>query len=97
MAHTREEVLVRIREKRTQAAGAHDSYRSLVFSVYKVAYDFLTSGGGGGGGGRSLFLSLSRQIFEGARPSLRERALYSHLRRKLRGQKMGGVPRRALE
>ncbi|ADN01435.1 PHP-associated domain-containing protein [Spirochaeta thermophila] len=88
-AHTPEEVLDHIREKRTQAAGAHGSYRSLVFSVYKVAYDFLTSGGGGGG--RSLFLSLSRQIFEGARPSLRERALYSHLRRKLRGQKMGEI------
>ncbi len=60
-AKTPQEFLCRIREKATQAGGRHNDYRTLAFSVYKIACDF--SQEGRTQPARSLISTVSDMLF----------------------------------
>lgn len=84
-----DDVLAAIKGKKTIPHGRHNDYRSLVFSVYKITYDFLKIKSNGEH--NSLFYQISRKIFEPDSWNLKERFKFSRLesRSKHKGDKIG--------
>ncbi len=66
-----DEVLAAIKNKKTYAAGEHNNYKYLAFTVYKVAYEFVKNKNANPS--QSMLYQISQKIFESKALNLTER------------------------
>ena len=61
-AESTEDILCRLREKKTNAAGRHNDYKSFAFTLYKIIYDFSKSESSNIS--KTFFNQLTEMVFE---------------------------------
>ncbi len=77
-AESVDDVIEAIKEKKIKPFGRHNDYKSLAFSVYKIAYDFAKSKGNEND--NSIFLQISQKIFEPSKTNMKEKIWLSKIK-----------------
>ncbi|QJR21458.1 Glycosyltransferase [Brevinematales bacterium NS] len=81
-ASTISEFLLALRNRQTSAHGRQNDYKGLVYSIYKIAYDYLGEMKLSSQKSKSFLMTLSDQIFRPRKHTLKERLMILFNRRK---------------
>jgi glycosyltransferase involved in cell wall biosynthesis/predicted metal-dependent phosphoesterase TrpH len=81
-----EEVVTNIKRKKISAEGRHNDYKSLAFTVYKIAYEFSKTKGSDASS--NFFTKLNEHVFESKSMNLKEKLILQKVKSTTRKKKI---------